>query len=98
MRFAVQLRDALALYDKARNGKIEATTFRRVLERYSVFLNDPEFGAQNRSCSLGGLRLPDLLCPYVGFSAVTMSATHPRFRSGSVRQVRLIVDARLRQL
>ena len=52
----MQLRDALALYDKARNGKIEATTFRRVLERYSVFLNDPEFGAHKPLLllSLGG--------------------------------------------
>ena len=48
----MQLRDALALYDKARNGKIEATTFRRVLERYSVFLNDPEFSAHTPSLLL----------------------------------------------
>ena len=58
----MQLRDALALYDKARNGKIEATTFRRVLERYSVFLNDTEFSARTPSLlSLGGLRHPELL-------------------------------------
>lgn len=42
---AMQLRDALALYDTQKNGRIEMDAFRRVLERYNVFLEDKEFEA-----------------------------------------------------
>lgn len=41
----VQLRDALALYDHQKSGRIEMDAFRRVLERYNVFLEDCEFDA-----------------------------------------------------
>ena len=40
-----QLRDALSVYDKQQNGRIEMDSFRRVLERYNVFLDDSEFAA-----------------------------------------------------
>ena len=40
-----QLRDALSLYDTQKNGRIEMDAFRRVLERYNVFLDDTEFAA-----------------------------------------------------
>ena len=41
----IQLRDALALYDTQKSGRIEMDAFRRVLERYNVFLEDAEFDA-----------------------------------------------------
>lgn len=40
---AIQLRDALQLYDTAKNGKLPRATFREILERYSIYLHDVEF-------------------------------------------------------
>lgn len=40
---AIQLRDALELYDTAKNGKLPRATFREILERYSIYLHDVEF-------------------------------------------------------
>jgi Ca2+-binding EF-hand superfamily protein len=40
---AIQLRDALQLYDTQKNGKLPRSTFREILERYSVYLQDREF-------------------------------------------------------
>lgn len=42
---AIQLRDALQLYDTEKNGKLPRPTFREILERYSVYLQDVEFEA-----------------------------------------------------
>ena len=44
-RPGVQLRDALGLYDTQKSGRINSDAFRRVLERYNVFLSDSEFEA-----------------------------------------------------
>ena len=40
---AIQLRDALRLYDTAKNGRIPRSRFREVLVKYSIFLSDNEF-------------------------------------------------------
>jgi Ca2+-binding EF-hand superfamily protein len=57
---AIQLRDALQLYDETKTGRIPRKRFREVLERYSVFLGDEEFA---NLCS----KLPNFQGGQVGF-------------------------------
>jgi Ca2+-binding EF-hand superfamily protein len=57
---AIQLRDALQLYDTTKTGRIPRSRFREVLERYSVFLSDEEFADL---CS----KLPSFKGGQVGF-------------------------------
>lgn len=71
-RPAVQLRDALALYDTQKNGRIELDAFRRVLERYNVFLEDKEFEALSAKYAEGNTGLMQ----YKPFLQKVMAAKH----------------------